>query len=237
MMTSLFTLFMIGFGGLMIGSFAGRMAFTYYEHRLEALYLICGGMLIGVTSLELIPESIRTYSFWALLAGASSAVFLCVWTEQAVHVKYSEISYLPVIAFVLAIIFHNVPVGVALGMTLKDGIGESLLLALFIHHLPEGVALYILMRMNRIHRIVLIITAGVITIVLTAAAWVGGISDHSSLINGIFMGIAIGSLSYVAIHEMIGQVVGKVSKRELYLYTCLGILLLSFYLKVAHKFF
>ncbi|WP_226659993.1 ZIP family metal transporter [Pseudalkalibacillus hwajinpoensis] len=220
-----------------MGALAGKMAFTYYEHRLEALYLICGGMLIGVITLELIPESIRTYSFWALMAGASLAVFLCVWTDQVIHVKYSDKSYLPVIAFVLAMIFHNVPVGVALGMTLKDGIGESLLLALFIHHLPEGVALYILMKMNRIHRFVLIITASVITIVLIVAAWFGAISDQSNLINGIFMGIAIGSLSYVAIHEMIGQVVGKVSKRELYLYTCLGILLLSFYLKVAHKFF
>jgi len=237
MMTSLLTLFMIGFGGLMIGSFAGRMAFTYYQHRLEALYLICGGMLIGVIMFELIPESIRTYPFWALMAGASLSVFMCVFTDHAIHGMFRDKSYLPVFAFVLAIIFHNIPVGIALGMTLGEGIGISLLIALFIHHLPEGVALYILMRMNGVKRIFVIIGGSFVTIVLTVAAWFGMVSSQSILINGVFLGIAIGSLGYVALHEMIGQVVGKVLKRELYLYTCLGILLLSLYLQVAHEIF
>ena len=237
MMTSLLALFMIGFAGLIIGAVAGKMAFTYYQHRLEALYLICGGMLIGVIVFELIPESLLIYPFWALMAGASLSVFLCLSTDHALHAMFSDKSYLAVFAFVLAIIFHNIPVGIALGMTLGEGIGISLLIALLIHHLPEGVALYILMRMNGIKRIFVIMAASFVTIVLTVAAWFGMVSSQSNLINGVFMGIAIGSLAYVALHEMIGHVVGKVLKRELYLYTCLGILLLSLYLQMAHKFF
>ncbi|MBF0709517.1 ZIP family metal transporter [Alkalihalobacillus hwajinpoensis] len=239
MNTSLFTsLFMIGFGGLLIGATAGKVAFTYYQHRLEALYLICGGMLIGVISFELIPESVRSYSFWALLAGASLSVLLFIWTEQVVHRKFQDKSYLPVFAFVLAVISHNIPVGIALGMTsVSNGIGMSLLLALFIHHLPEGVALYILTRMNGFHRLFVILAASSVTIILTLSAWFGVVSYQSNLLNGLFMGVAIGSLSYVAVHEMIGHVVGRVLNQELYLYTSLGILLLAIYLEVTHKLF
>ncbi|WP_347552692.1 ZIP family metal transporter [Pseudalkalibacillus hwajinpoensis] len=235
---TLINLFFIGFGGLILGSAAGLWAYTYYQHRLEALYLICGGMLIGVISLELIPESVQLFNFWALLVGVSLSLSLFICMDSALHVKFSEKSYLPLIAFVFAILSHNIPVGIALGMNSNSGeFGMALLLALFIHHLPEGVALYILTRISGINGVFVLVAACVVTIVLALSAWLGLESLQSNHVNGIFMGIAIGSLSYVAIHEIIGKVKGRVFKRELFLYTSLGILLLSLYLQISHKFF
>ncbi|MGB7999075.1 MAG: hypothetical protein WCF60_03150, partial [Anaerobacillus sp.] len=82
-----------------------------------------------------------------------------------------------------------------------------------------------------------IASASMVTAVLLLSAWLGMVSIQSNHMNGVFMGIAIGSIAYVAVHEMIGKVYGRVVKRELFLYTILGILVLASYLQVAHKFF
>ncbi len=231
-------LFCIGFGGLILGASAGKWAYTYYQHRLEALYLICGGMLIGVIALELVPESIEAFNLWALLIGISLSLILFICMESVLHTKYSEKSYLPLMVFVFAILSHNIPVGIALGLTINNGgFGMALLLALFIHHLPEGIALYVLTQVSRVSGHFVIASASLVTAVLLLSAWLGMVSVQSNHMNGIFMGIAIGSISYVALHEMIGKVYGRVVKRELFLYTILGILLLASYLEVAHKFF
>lgn len=233
----LIKLFLIGFGGLLLGAMVGKCAYTYYQHRLEALYLFCGGMLIGVIGFELVPESIQLFNFWSLLIGFSLSLILFICMENVIHATFSHKSYLSLLAFIFAILSHNVPVGIAIGMSgSNEAFGMALLLALFIHHLPEGIALYILTRISAINGIVVVIAAGIVSLVLSISAGIGMSSVPSTDWNGIFMGIAIGSLCYVAFHEMIGKVRGRVLKRELFFFVTLGILILSFYLQLSHGF-
>lgn len=233
----LIKIFLIGFGGLLLGAVVGKWAYTYYQHHLEALYLFCGGMLIGVIGFELVPESIQLFNFWSLLAGFSLSFILFHCMENAFHATFKHKSYLSLIAFIFAILAHNVPVGIALGMSgTNEAFGMALLLALFIHHLPEGIALYILTRISTLNEIAVVVAASLVSFVLSISAGFGMYTFLTNDWNGIFMGIAIGSLCYVAFHEMIGKVQGRVLKKELFFFVALGILILYFYLQLSHKF-
>ncbi len=237
LLSILIKIFIIGFGGLLLGAVLGKWAYTYYQHHLEALYLFCGGMLIGVIGFELVPESIQLFNFWSLLAGFSLSFILFNYMESAFHSMFKHKSYLSLIAFVFAILAHNVPVGIALGMSgSNEAFGMALLLALFIHHLPEGIALYILTRISTLNEMVVVLAACIVSLVLSFSAGIGMYTAPTKDWNGIFMGIAIGSLCYVAFHEMIGKVLGRIVKRELFFFVTLGILVLYLYLQLSHEF-
>lgn len=239
MVVSLLTnLFLVGICGLLFGAAAGRGAYRFYSHRIEELYLLCGGMLIGVILFELIPESLHSFDVVAILLGASFSFLLFVLIESRFHNYLVHNKYVPLIAFVLALLSHSIPVGIAIGINSNgDGFGAVLLLALFIHHIPEGVALVLFTSITGLRSWYAILAASLISFVLVLSAAFGSNFAPSHTVNGILTGIAIGSLSYVAWHEIILKVKGRVPSQTLLLYTTTGILLIITYIKLVHKLF
>lgn len=240
--TSLFSLltnlFFIGMSGLLVGAAAGRGVYGYYSHRLEELYLFCGGMLVGVIVFELIPESLHSFDLWPIVLGTSFSFVLFVFIESKFHNVFVHNKYMPLIAFVLALLSHSIPVGIAIGLNADgNGFGSVLLLALFVHHIPEGVALILFTSIMGLSGRYSIVAAVLISLVLVLSAAFGRNFAPTPAVNGILTGVAIGSLSYVAWFEIILKVNDRVLKRTLFLYTALGILLIITYIEVVHKLF
>ncbi|WP_377891965.1 ZIP family metal transporter [Alkalihalobacillus sp. R86527] len=238
MFSLLSNLFLVGISGLLIGAAAGRGAYGFYSHRMEELYLLCGGMLIGVIGFELIPESLHSFDSIAILLGASFSFLLFVLIESKFHNHIVHNKYVPLLAFVLALLAHSIPVGIAIGINGSgDEFSSVLLLALFIHHIPEGVALVLFTSITGLKSWYSILAASLISLVLVLSASFGSNFAPSYTFNGILTGIAIGSLSYVAWFEIILKVKGRVLNRTLLLYTTMGILIIIMYIKMVHKLF
>ncbi|WP_270182861.1 ZIP family metal transporter [Alkalihalobacillus sp. CinArs1] len=238
MFSLLTNLFLVGISGLLVGAAVGRGAYRHYSHRMEELYLLCGGMLIGVIVFELIPESMHSFEPMGILLGALLSFLLFVLIEASFHNRLVHNKYVPVIAFVFALLSHSIPVGVAIGINGDGGeFGGVLLLALFIHHIPEGVALVLFMAISGLKSRYSILAAALISFALVLSAALGTHVAPSYTVNGFLTGVAIGSLSYVAWYEIILKVKGRVFLRTLFLYISMGILIIVTYMKIVHKLF
>jgi ZIP family zinc transporter len=109
-------------------------------------------MLVGVIALKLVPESIGDYSEQGLMVGLIIAVFFIsgadYFVQRIFHIQSEHGRGNRVFAFfslVLAVSFHNIPTGLAIGSSVNmETLNNSpLLVAIFLHHVPEGLALMI----------------------------------------------------------------------------------------------
>ncbi|GAA3333463.1 hypothetical protein GCM10020331_097590 [Ectobacillus funiculus] len=95
--------------------------------------------------------------------------------------------------------------------------------AAVIHHIPEGLALAIPFLFTRFHIVYFLLTITLLSLVLGVGTVLGSVlrSDHIHL-NGVLMGLAIGTLGYVTVNEMLLKAQKKMSVFSFFFYWLVG---------------
>lgn len=198
------------FGGLLLGGTVGMITKQVMVRKMYHLYAFCGGVLLGLLGLELVPDTFSEYSPIGPLLGIGIGFLFMVLVHNYFHGhKFIEKEQEALQAFLflsLAICIHNIPTGMAFGSVLANNeeLAFTFLLAIVFHHVPEGLSLMIPFLFTRSTFASYMGTILLLSVVLGIGTLLGGFVQGESMpLQGVVMGVAIGTLGYVAIYEML----------------------------------
>lgn len=201
---------------LMLGAVAA-FGLRNYQSSLPGIIVLTSGVLISQVIMRLLPESIDIGGWVATLLGLVTGCWLLnsVKRMSSRVIVISPYSHsIPrgtrtAVTISLAIASHNFPVGLALGGTLanEDQLLPTVGSTLLLHSLPEGIIMGLLFVAAGIS-----LTAMVLCISFASfpAALGSLLGYHFTTISApafsVVLGLAIGTIMFVVIKEMIQPV-------------------------------
>lgn len=197
---------------IFMGALSGGIAAKFISHFLKKDYLylqvFCGGILAGLLGFDVIPETLENYRPLGIYAGLSiGALFMIIMDRYVHHGKHAsfERPNMYMILFI-ALLFHSIPTGVALGMSFQNEQFQqpSLFTAILVHHIPEGVVLMISVLVSNVKARIFWILCLLLSFSVGITTYSGmTIQTDSVKVQTLFLGAAIGTLSYVAFYEIL----------------------------------
>lgn len=204
------------------------------------LYAFCGGLLLALLTLEIIPETFSTYHAIGPLLGITIGVLFMIIIHALSHTSHThQNEQQPLQSFLflsLAIFIHNVPNGIALGAALANDstFSFSLLLAIILHHIPEGLALIIPFFFTHYRYPFFLLMIFILSATLGFSTIVGNmLGDITMNLKGIIMGSAIGSLSYVTVQEMLKKAYNQMTLTSFSLWVFIGFFIIKVYMSLV----
>ena len=226
---------------IFLGSILGGVAVVVVSKGLRRNYLylnvFCGGMLAGLLGFDLIPEVISSYPPMGIFTGICLGIFfMLLMGRYSHHTKHLQVEHLETLALLfMALLIHSIPTGIALGMNFHDSHFQDplLLSAIIIHQVPEGMVLMVSVLYARVKIRTFWLLCLFLAIAIGVNTFIGiTMHVHSLNIRTIFMGAAIGTLSYVTFYEILG----KGLKRHLTIKMILAAIFGMGFLKLVHLF-
>ncbi|MFI3115438.1 MAG: ZIP family metal transporter [Clostridia bacterium] len=172
---------------------------------LSCILELSAGLMLSVVFLDLLPNAFLRTDFITNILGLLIGIFFMVLTKSVIcddNNSYQSIG----MVLAVGIALHNLPEGLAIGVSLDAdfSLGLSIALAILLHDVPEGLAMSIPLKMANMHPIKILcisIFAGLTTgLGGLIGVIIGKISDN---IIGLSLSIASGAMIYVIIMELI----------------------------------
>jgi zinc transporter, ZIP family len=222
--------------GLIIGGVFSRLFGKVNHYNIYGLYAFCGSVLAGLLLFDIIPETFHHHNSVSVMIGIVLGILLMIFLEHIFPHDHNRHTIQPSMYsfffLVVAIFIHNIPSGFAWGSTLTDNTHShiTLLVAIFLHHIPEGVALMIPCLFVRRGMILYISGIVFLSSLLSICAWLGShVMIESLRLQGVMMGLAIGGIGYITIHEMLWKAKKHMGFLSFILYFLLGMSLIAIY--------
>ena len=215
-----------GFGATALGAVAAIALRDIAARTQDIMLGFAAGMMLAASSFSLILpgiEAARELSGSPLLAagivvlGLGLGVALMIGLDRFVPHEHTESGRRGpqverinrVWLFVLAITLHNVPEGMAIGVSFANGdmqVGLPLTTAIAIQDIPEGLAVALALRVTGISALRAAMIAIASGLMEPVGAVVGlGISSSFALGYPIALGLAAGAMIFVVSHEVIPE--------------------------------
>lgn len=191
---------------IMLGFAAGMMlaasSFSLILPGIEAAQALCGDRLLAAC---------------VVVAGLALGVALMVGLDRFVPHEHEKSGRRGPVAqrvnrvwlFILAITLHNLPEGMAIGVSFADGnmnVGLPLTTAIAIQDIPEGLAVALALRVTGVSALRAALIAVGSGLMEPFGAIVGlGISSSFALGYPIALGLAAGAMIFVVSHEVIPE--------------------------------
>lgn len=223
------------FLGTLLGVVVVMLISKVFHKNSFYLNVFCGGVLAGILGFDLIPELMTNYRPIGLMAGISMGIFFMILMERFIHnTKYAQIDHPETFMLLfLALLFHSIPTGIALGIDYQgDHFQDSALLgAILIHHIPEGMVMMVSVIYSRMKVNVFLIFCFLLSLGVGINTYLGITLDFQSIkLRTMFMGIAIGTLGYVTFYEILWRGLKEYFTIKMFITAMLGIIFLKFYL-------
>ena len=215
-----------GFGATALGAVAAIALRDIAARTQDIMLGFAAGMMLAASSFSLILpgiEAARELSGSPLLAagivvlGLGLGVALMIGLDRFVPHEHTESGRRGpqverinrVWLFVLAITLHNLPEGMAIGVSFANGdmqVGLPLTTAIAIQDIPEGLAVALALRVTGISALRAAMIAIASGLMEPIGAVVGlGISSSFALGYPIALGLAAGAMIFVVSHEVIPE--------------------------------
>lgn len=221
------------FSGLLLGGIVGLATRRIMIEQTFRLYALCGGILLGLLLIEIVPETFSSYEIIGPLLGMAFGILIMRLMDHYCHhavIHHNNQQTQQTFLFLsFAIFIHNLPSGFALGTAFATHHESTLsfLLAIIIHHIPEGLTLIISFLFTRHQYLSFILIILLLSIILGLSTAFGMIINSKSIhLPGLIMGSAIGSLGYVTVHEMLWKAKKNLSLFSFLSWTFIGCLLI-----------
>ncbi len=213
-----FIFFSISMGGA-IALFFSRI----FKHSMQGLSLICGGFLIGLLALDIVPASIQLYRPFSLIIGTFTGYLLF----QLLHHFFHQSNPLQpsIHLLIIALCIHSIPISLTIGSLLgTSALSIVLTASIILHHLPEGFALTtaLISQQKKIQTMLLYFIS--FSLFFTFFLWIGQFTNLTNKAEGVLMGMSIGLLASISISEFIGHNIRAFSWRSLSIYLLIGYL-------------
>ncbi len=110
-----------------------------FQHTTEGLSLLCGGFLVGLLVLDIIPTSVHMYKSFGIILGIIIGYLMFKVLSSLFHPAHSQNPSVYLLAF--AMIIHTIPISLTVGNLLgNSALGITITASIILHHLPEGFA-------------------------------------------------------------------------------------------------
>lgn len=228
----------LAFASFITGGIVGKISFLLFPQRVYQLFALCGGILVGLIY-ELVTKTVEQFSETGFGIALGGAIGICLMfiLESLFHNKKmnnKELTLQSSIILTIAIGIHNIPSGISLGANFLKGNNDlafSLLGVLFFHILPEGIALVMLFLLAGKSFLKFSLPALILALILGIGTLIGLLIGNESLkLNSLLLGIAIASICYVAIVEIILKAIKNLRGIQFLTHFILGFIIVSTYL-------
>ncbi|MFF2178047.1 ZIP family metal transporter [Lysinibacillus sp. NPDC058147] len=208
-------------------SIGGALAWVFsklFQHTTHGLSLLCGGFLVGLLVVDVIPSSFQIYKSFGLLLGILMGYLMFQILNSLFHASHTQNPSVSLLA--IAIIIHTIPMSLTVGQLLGNAaLSIAITASIILHHLPEGFALStaLLSQGERLWRLFAYFIA--FSIFFSIFIQIGQYWELSNKAQGVLMGISIGLIATASISEFILHHIRSVSRKSFIAYILLGYLL------------
>jgi ZIP family zinc transporter len=170
------------------------------------------GIMLGVTFLMLVPESLKAGFILSFIGFTAGSLLLLVldFIIPHIHIAESRDSFLRLGTLVaIGIAIHDLPegFGIGSGYGVSGGLGLTIAVAMILHNIPEGMAIAIPLHfsgMNKFKNILITFAAGMSTLVgALVAFFVLGSFPEKFMYTGL--AFAAGAMFYITVNELIPE--------------------------------
>ncbi|MEW6541663.1 MAG: ZIP family metal transporter [Bacillota bacterium] len=175
---------------------------------LAAVLGLAGGIMVGVTVLDLIPAALKLGRPETVFLGILLGILSLALLDNALSslVGPSRSGFLKTGLLVgLGIGLHDLPEGMALaaGFTGTTNLGLFLALTIGLHNIPEGMATAVPLRAAGVSRRLIIPAVAALSLVTPLGTFIGfGLVQVSALALGLLMAFAAGAMLYISLFEL-----------------------------------
>ena len=230
--------FLSAFTGMLIG---GTIAWLFkgFQQKVDIIYGLCAGIIFGLISFEILPESIELGGWLKTCIGFTLGVVLFNVLHKRLHTygrtkgttkrkTYIRTSMLLLFSFSI----HNVPMGIILGASQQSNFTTTLLQALLFHSIPEGIILFTPLILAGVSLYTLFFISFIVSIPIPIGVFIGGYLEfnHQASI-AILISITLGLTLMVTISEIVYPAVKKSSIINVLLSILIGVGIIVIYLK------
>jgi len=215
-----------GFGATALGAVVAVVLRDITARTQDTMLGFAAGMMLAASSFSLILPGIeaardicdnKLLAACVVVAGLGLGVALMIGLERFVPHEHLESGrkgpdaqrFNRVWLFVLAITLHNLPEGMAIGVSFANGdmkVGLPLTTAIAIQDIPEGLAVALALRVTGISAFRAALIAVASGLMEPLGAVVGlGISSGFALGYPVALGLAAGAMIFVVSHEVIPE--------------------------------
>ena len=224
--------FGIVLGGIIAWVFKGL------QQKVHIIYGLCAGIILGLISLEILPESVALGGWLQTIVGFTIGMVLFKVLHTWVHnhqrtkgtsknKRYICTSILLMCSFSI----HNVPMGIVLGVSQQSDLTRTVLQAMLFHSIPEGIILFTPLILAGINGFTGLVVALLVSVPIPLGYGIGSYFGGSQqLINTTFVSVTLGIIFMVTVSEML--VPALVHSSKLKVLTCMltGLALIAMYL-------
>lgn len=226
------------FFGTLSGGFAVTLMSKMFHKNSFYLNVFCGGILAGLLGFDLIPELMSSYRPVGIMAGISLGIFFMLIMDRFLHnSKHTQIDHSETFMLLfLALLFHSIPAGIALGINFQDDHFQdsALLGAILMHHIPEGMVMMVSVMYFKMKLKTFWMFCFLLSLAVGLNTYIGITLDFESLkLRTMFMGVAIGTLGYVTIYEILWKGFKKHLTMKMIIAALLGTIFLRIYLALT----
>jgi ZIP family zinc transporter len=215
-----------GFAATALGALPGITLHGLSQRTEDSLLGLAAGMMLAASSFSLIlpgleaGESLTGSPAWGaavVVIGLGLGVLLMLGLDQLTPHEHTHLGpcgpcnerVARVWLFVLAITLHNLPEGMAIGVSFSQGdmgVGLPLTTAIALQDIPEGLAVAMALRAAGLIPLRAALAAGATGFMEPLGALLGiGLSSGLVLAYPIGLGLAAGAMIFVVSHEVIPE--------------------------------
>ncbi|KRG13963.1 hypothetical protein ACA30_13655 [Virgibacillus soli] len=218
----------IGLGG---GGLLTRIISHFIPRKLPHIFVICGGMLVGIILFEMLPHSIMEYDIKGIIIGLLTGYVIMQLIDYILHSSEDTyVSHKALGFLITGLFFHHIIMGFSYGAaTLSNS--KPFLTAIMLHQIPEGIAIMTALLLARLSVWFYLNMIIILSVTLGVSALLGEtVKGTSFRIDTLLTGIAIGTLVFVTFHEIIGKSKNNFKWRTLGIMILIGMGLIKIYL-------
>jgi len=208
-------------------SFGGGIAWLVsklFHNSTAGLSLLCGGFLVGLLALDIIPSALKMYKSLGIILGVFIGYLFFLVLRNLFHPSAGQSP--SVYLLMLAILIHTIPLSMTIGSLMESSIvGITITASVILHHLPEGFALTTAFLSQRKKPWKLFLGFLSLSLCFSLFIWIGHYVNLSTKEQGVLMGISIGLIAATSISEFILHNVKMVPIKSFITYIVMGYLL------------
>lgn len=187
-----------------VGGIFAWIVSKLFQQTTQGLSLLCGGFLVGLLALDIIPSALQIYQTSGILLGALIGYLLFQLLHQLAYLTTAHAPSLYLLTITL--LLHTIPLSMTIGNTLDNSsFGVSITASTILHHLPEGFALTtaLLSQGKQLWGLLLVFIT--LSVCFTLFIWLGHSINLTNQAQSILLGISICLLAVTSLFEFIFQ--------------------------------
>ncbi|MCG3087333.1 ZIP family metal transporter [Sporosarcina cyprini] len=216
-----------------IGLGGGLASFIHrFKRSIGTVYAVCTGLLLGLVSIEIVPEAIELGNWIIFSVGFSVGVLLFTWMHRCLP-SHSRKDHGRNTGIFLALVIslHNFPMGVVLGTSEHTDVGVALWQAMLLHNIPEGMVLFTPLCIAGLRFFSLCILSVFIALPVAAGAYIGQlIGAQHHVVWAFLISLTVGTIYMITMKEILPESIRRSSPMYTVVIACVAFGFMAWYL-------